>query len=590
MGWQAWVTLVVVIATVWMLARDVVSPALAIVGATIVLLVVGIVDAEEAFAGFSNPAPLTVAALFVLARAVEVTGALEPAVERTLGNTRDPKLQLARVAFPTALSSAFLNNTPIVAMFAPAVAEWAKRNTLPPSRFLIPVSYAAILGGVITAIGTSTNLVVSGLLVEAGLPPLGLFELTPVGLPIALAGCTAIVLLARWLLPDRHLAFGTSEESARGFTVTMRVLDAGPLAGRTLGDAGLRALEGVYAVQLERTGQRIAPITPSEVLRGGDELTFVGDVRRIVDLQETRGLQSTEAHQLDRLPGAEQAFFEAVLGESSPLVGHTLKEVEFRGRFQAAVVAIHRGGSRLEGKLGEVPLRAGDTLLLLADVGFKGRWRESGHFLLIAQTGRRKPKMPGRKAGLTGLITLGLVLLAGAGIVPILEASLMAAVLLVAIGALTPREARGSIDLDVIVVIAASFGLGTAVAASGLADVIASIILRVFEPLGPLGALAGILLATMALTELISNNAAAVLTFPIALSTAHALSVSVRPFAIAVALGASLSFLTPIGYQTNLMVYGLGGYRFGDFTRLGIPINVIVVALALVLIPLVFPF
>jgi len=588
MSWQAWFTLALVAVAVYVLARDRLPPAPVILGATVTLLIVGIISPEQAFAGFSNPAPITVGALFVVARAVEVTGALEAVVGRLMGKSEKGPLQLARIVGPTAFASAFLNNTPLVAMSAPEVAEWADRRGLPASRYLIPLSYAAILGGVITVLGTSTNLVVSGLLVEAGFEPIALFEITKVGLPLAAAGCLVIVALAGRLLPDRQGAREGFDQSVREFTVAMRVLEGGPLDGSSLEEGGLRALQHVYCVQIDRGSQVIAPVAPTEVLRGGDELTFVGKVDTVVDLQRQRGLTSSEVHHAERLGGADRAFFECVVGDQSSLVGRTLKEVEFRATYQAAVLAIHRAGHRIDAKLGDVRLRTGDTLLLLADRGFRSRYRESGDFLLIAGLGQA-PAPPSRKAPLVGAIVFGVVVLAGVGLVPILEAALGAAILLVAVGALSLTEARRSVDIDVLIVIAAAFGLSAAVTESGLADALAGSLLAVFAPFGAIGALVGVLLATMALTEVLTNNAAAVLLFPIAMSTAAAVGADPRPFAIMVLLGASLSFLTPIGYQTNLMVYGLGGYRFGDYARLGLPLNLVVFTLALLLVPQLWP-
>lgn len=589
MGAQGWVTLAVVLAAVGVLARDRLPPAPVILGSTVLLLILGVITPEQAFAGFSNPAPITVGALFVVARAVEVTGALEPTVQALLGKARSSRQQLLRIVVPMAAASAFLNNTPLVAMAAPQVADWADRNNVPASRLLMPVSFAAILGGAVTAIGTSTNLVVSGLLVEAGQAPLRLFELAAVGLPIAAMGGLVMVLLAGRLLPDRRGARDTFDQSVREFSMAMRVVEGGALDGVTLEGGGLRRLEGTYCVQIERGRQVIAPVAPSEALRGGDVLTFVGRVDHIVDLQRARGLASTEAHHVERIGGSEQRFFEVVIGADSPLVGRTLRDAGFRGRYQAAVLAIHRAGQRLDAQLGQVPLRLGDTLLVLADPGFRARWRETGDFLLIAPLATVATRRS-RRAPLVGAIVFALVVVAGAGLLPILEASLAAAVLLVAVGALTLQDARRSVDVDVLVVIAAAFGLAAAVSESGLADRLADLLLDVFAPLGAVGALLGVLLATMALTEVLTNNAAAVLLFPIAVSTATTIGADPRPFAIAVALGASLSFLTPIGYQTNLMVYGLGGYRFGDYARLGAPLNVVTIVAALLIIPRVWPF
>ncbi len=585
---DAWITAAVIVVTVAALARELVPPAIAVLSAVVVLLVAGVIDSDDALSGFSNEAPFVVGALLVLARAVDVSGLLDPIVSGLFGRATGRSL-LARLLYPVTLFSGFLNNTTLVAMTVPPVVELSTRRQLPASRFLIPVSYAAVLGGVITAIGTSTNLTVSGLLRDAGMPPLALFELTPVGLPIALVGVTVIVALAGVLMPNRGTATRTVDEQVREFSVAMRVIRGGPLDGVSVESGGLRHLSGVFLVEIERGETVLAPVAPEEVLCGGDLLFFVGRVSDIVDLQRHRGLVSAEERQLARLDGNGHAFYEVVVGAESALTGRTLREIGFRGRYRAAVVAVSRSGQRLEGKLGGIRLRLGDTLLVLADETFRDRWRDSRDFLVVAPLGGIPPTQP-RKAALVTAITVGFVVVTALELVPLLQASLIVAFGLVATRVLTLRQARNALDLDILVLIAAAFGLGAAVTASGLGTALAGVLVRVLEPFGPLGALAGVLLATMALTELISNNAAAALLFPIALSTASALGANPRPFVIAVTLGASLSFLTPIGYQTNLMVYGIGGYRFSDYTRLGAPLNLVCVALALLLIPRVFPF
>ena len=585
---EAWLTLAVIVGTVVVLAREIFAPAVTVFGAVVILLLLGVIDDEAALSGFANEAPFVVGALLVLARAVDVSGILEPVVARLFGNSTGRPL-LARLLFPITLFSGFLNNTTLVAMSVPPVVELSTRQRFPVSRFLIPVSYVAVLGGVITAIGTSTNLTVSGLLEEAGHPPLSLFELTPVGLPVALAGTTVVVMLAAVLLPDRGTAAGTVSEQMREFTVSMRVVAGGPLDGVTVEEGELRSLRSVYLVQIERTGEVIAPVAPEEQLHGDDVLVFAGRVTDIVDLQRQRGLVSTEERHLARLDGSGHAFFEVVVGAESALLGRSVRDIGFRGRYRAAVLGVHRAGHRVEEKIGDIELRFGDTLLLLADADFRSRWRDSRDFLVVAPLSGIPPTQP-RKAALVSGITVAFIAITALEILPLLQASLLVAFLLVASRVLTLRQARNALDLDILLLIAAAFGLGAAVTDSGLGDVIAGMLVDVFEPFGTVGALAGVLLATMALTELISNNAAAALLFPIALSTASTVGANPRPFVIAVTLGASLSFLTPIGYQTNLLVYGLGNYRFSDYARLGTPVNIVVVIMCIALIPRFFPF
>jgi di/tricarboxylate transporter len=564
------------------------APSSIVLGGTIALLVTGVISPAEAFQGFSNAAPITVAALYVLARGVEKTGALTPLINATLGQGVGPRWSLARLLVPVAGASAFLNNTPLVAALAPQVTDWADRRGLSPSRFLMPLSFATILGGVVTVMGTSTNIVVSGLLEASAQAPLGIFELTRVGLPVAVAGLVCVVLLAPVVLPERRPARSELREHAREFAVHMVVVPGGPLDGQAVEAGGLRHLQGVFLVEIDRGGELIAPVAPTTVLRGGDRLTFVGRIDLIVDLQNLRGLISAEEKHLAEFD-VRHTFFEVVLGEASTLIGKTLKEAEFRSRFQAAVLAIHRAGQRIEAKLGSVRLRVGDTLLLIGDPRFQERWRDRNEFLLVSRFGGSPPSVT-RKAGVVGLVTLGIVVVAGSGLLPMLQASLLGAVALVAFGVMTAGEARSAVDLDVVIVIAAAFGLGAAMERSGLAGQAARLMVDAFEPLGARGVLLGVTVATVVVTEVITNNAAAVLVFPIAMSTASALGTDPRPFAVAVAIGASMSFLTPIGYQTNMMVYGPGGYRFGDYVRLGAPLTLIAVITAVLVVPAFWPF
>jgi di/tricarboxylate transporter len=582
MSWEAWFTLAVLTLTVVALAREVLPPSAVILGAVVILLIAGVLTPQQAFSGFSNPAPITVAALYVLARAVDKTGALQPLVSATLGAGVRYRWSLTRLTFPAAAASAFLNNTPIVAMLVPQVSNWADRSGRSPSRYLMPLSFAAILGGMVTVIGTSTNLVISGLLEEAGSEPLAMFEISKLGLPIAIACMVVMVVLAPLLLPDRRSAHREAEDEVREFVISMTVESNGPLDGKAVEAGGLRHLQGVYLVEIERDGQAIAPVPPTTILLGEDRLTFVGRADTIVDLQAMRGLASAEQQHVGALTTELHSFYEVVVGAASPLVGKTLRDVEFRGRYQAAVVAIHRAGHRVQAKLGDVRLRVGDTLLLLAGPDFRDRWRDRTDFLLVSRLGGAPPSTS-RNAWLVGLVALVIVGGASFGVMPILHLSLLGALALVGFGVLTFGEARRAVDLDVIIVIAGAFGLGAAMAVTGLADQLAGTLIGALGFLGPKGVLAGVILATVLLLAFITNNAAAVLMFPIAVSAATGLGLDQRAFAIAVAITASASFLTPIAYQTNLMVYGPGGYRFGDYARLGAPLTAVVVALILVL-------
>ena len=594
MSVDALLTAGVVLAVLVALVRDLAPPAVAMLAGVTVLLVGGVIDASQAFAGFSNPAPITVGALFVVARAVEVTGAADRLTRRALARTppagrRGERRELARLLTPSAALSALFNNTPIVALLAPRVSSWARQTGRSSSRYLLPLSYATILGGLITLIGTSTNLVVSGLLAQQGMAPIGLFEPARVGLPLAAGGLLLLVAVSPRLLPTRRTPSDDVAGDARDYTIEVVVEPLGELVGKTVADAGLRALQGVYLVELERDGVTISPVGPDERLQGDDHLVFAGNVERVVDLQRIAGLRSAEQRHFSLLnERPDGRLFEAVIAEGSQLVGRTLEEIGFRAEYDAAVIAIHRAGERAPGKLGAVRLRAGDVLVVLARRGFRRRWRGARDFLLVAPVdGSGAPRSS--RAWVVQLLMVGLLVTAGTGMLDILVASLLAAVGLVLFGVLSADEARDAVDLDVLVLIAASFGLGAAVQASGLATTVADAITAVLGDAGGVGLLAGVLVATMALTGLVSNNAAAVLMFPIALAVAVGAGLEPRPFVIAVMVGASTDFLTPIGYQTNTMVYGMGGYRFSDFARLGFPLTILTVVVAITVIPRVWP-
>lgn len=567
-----WITLGVLVSMLGVLVVDRFPPAGIVFGATFALLITDVIDAEVAFSGFSNSAPLTVAALYVLARGAQKTGMLTAMTSRLLGDGSGIR-SMSRFLVPTAGASAFFPNTPLVAMLIPDVLAWCRRRNLSPSRFLMPLSFAALLGGVVTVLGTSTNLVISGLLDAApGEEPLSVFEMTPVGLPIAVVGTLVLLVLGPRLVPERLTPPESAEAQVREFSMTMQVVPDGPLDGRTVAEAGLRDLQGVFLVQIERDHSTVSPVAPDRRIDGGDVLTFVGNVDEILDLQRRKGLRSTEQEHLLAVDSPDTRFFEVVIGRSSPLVGSTIRDAAFRGTYQAAVVALHRSGQRVAGKLGGIRLRHGDTLLLLSKPNFRRNWHDKRDFLVVAPVGGESPAATS-KAPLVAAITLGVIVASATGALPLLESSLLGAAALIASRVLTFPEARDAIDLDVVVLIASAFGLGGAMQATGLAQRIADGLTETIGSFGPAGVIFGVVLATALLTELVTNNAAAVVMFPIALASASAAEVDPRAMAIAVAVSASASFLTPIGYQTNTMVYGPGGYRFLDYARVGAPLT-----------------
>ena len=589
MGWEAWLTLAVVAGCFAMMALTWISPDIIMSAGLTVLLVSGVLLPEEALAGFSNQGMLTVAVLYVVVSGLTETGAVGWIVQHILGRPRSERHAQTRLMAPAAILSAFLNNTPVVAVFVPAVRIWARRNNLSLTRLLIPLSYASIAGGTCTLIGTSTNLVVNGLLVEqVDQPGLAMFELAWIGLPVAACVFLFVLVFSRQLLPDREVPLAHGEE-IREYVTEMLVEEGSLLEGSSIEEAGLRCLPGLYLAEIERDGDILPAVGPRERLEANDRLIFVGDVESVVDLHSIHGLVPA-TKQIFKLEGARKhrGFFEAVVSDTCPLVGKTVREGRFRTRYQAVIIALARNGERMRGKIGDMDLRVGDTLLLEARPGFIDRHGRSRDFLLVSEIGGFHP--PDHKGAPVALgITAGMVALAASGLLSILEAALIAAGLMIVTGCTSGRVARRAPDWQVLVVIATSFGVGAALQKSGAAAVLADGIIGLAGG-DPWATLILLFVATALLTSIATNNVAAVLAFPIALSAAQHMGVDIMPFAITIMVAASASFATPIGYQTNLMVYNTGGYRFTDFMRIGLPLTVLVGLVTTWLVPLIWHF
>jgi di/tricarboxylate transporter len=607
-GWEAWYTLIVVAVTVYGLVRSYPTDAV-MLGGTVLVGLAGIISPAEMFSGFSNHGMLTVAALFVISAGLRETGALDQIGRMMLGRIRDERTALLALAPQVSILSAFLNNTAVVAMLVSVVGDWCRKNHIAPSRLLMPMSYLAILGGMVTLIGTSTNLLVDGLLREArgrfadfglatdeGLEPFVLFEFAPLGIVLVVLGIGYLWLVGQRMLPDRRDMLDKFGQSAREYLVNLRVTTDCPLVGQPVEDAGLRRLPGLYLIEIQRKGRVIAPVEPDELILADDHLTFTGAVETIVDLERIRGLVPAEHADDDGVSERSRRYVEAVVSANSPVLEQTIRDANFRARYNAAVVAVHRNGQRLTGRVGDIVLRAGDTLLLQAGPHFRNARRNDPSFFLVSSMNDVRPVRHNKARiafGLLGLLVLLLVLQWQ----PTVVAAFLVAGMMVGFRCISASDARRVIAWDVLLTIAASFGLGKALENSGIAGTIAAGVVSVSQSVGPEWAawttLVVILLLTVLCTELITNNAAAVLLLPFALAAAGELAtqgVSPRPFAIAVAVAASASFATPIGYQTNMIVYGPGGYRFSDFLRVGIPLNLLVIAAASILIPWIWPF
>jgi len=564
------------------------APDMVMIGGVVLLLAAGVITPDEALKGMSNEGMVTVAALFIVAAAVERTGALASLVDRTLGRPKSLATAQVRTMIAPGVISAFTNNTPVVALMVPAIRDWAKKNRFSISKLLMPMNAAVVLGGLCTLIGTSTNVVVSGLLAAKTGHPLGMFEISWLGVPLLLAGLVYLVFASKYLLKDRRPAVSPSDDP-RQYSLEMLVEQGSPLVGRSIEEAGLRGLDGLFLMEIERGGHVIAAVSPTERLEASDRLVFVGVVDSVVELQKIRGLRpaTDQVFKLDD-PRSERTLIEAVVSNTCPLIGRTIREGRFRSTYDAVVIAVARNGDRLQMKIGDITLEPGDTLLLEASRDFAEHQRSNRDFYLVSAVSNFNPPRHDR-AWIACTVLAAMVLGATLEVVPMVAAALVAAAIVVAMKCISSDEARQSIEWESLLLIAASFGLARAMEKTGLAEAIAQSTIAAAGD-HPHVVLAAIYLVTMLFTELMSNNAAAVLTFPIAWQTATDLGVSPLPFVMAVTVAASCGFATPMGYQTNLMIYGPGGYKFSDYVRFGGPLNLLVMAITVALAPLIWPF
>ena len=599
---DAWITVGVVIGLVGALVGDVGRPDLVMLSGLSALLVGGVVTPQQAFAGFSNSAVLTVGALYIVAGGVQHTDALSR-LDRVLfaDTARLPPL-LARFMTPTALLSGLLNNTPIVAMLTPRLQEWADAQDIPASKLMIPLSYAAITGGMMTLVGTSTNLIVAGLMEAEGYEPLHLFDVTWVGIPAALAVIAYFVLGGHRLLPDRGTSAPAVETELDENMFEVTVTAQSPIIGETVAEAGLRDLGDAYLTHIRRDAQ-VLQATPRLTLEQGDVLAFNGRLAARERLLRRPGLKRTlpggNGRQDDPVRYETLPLYEAVIAESSDLVGATLGEANFREEYQGVVLGIQRENEPVTGPVGTTELRAGDLLIVEAPSDFERRWSSGSRdeFYWVAPRDGRAPhggddadeadaadEDRTARAPLALALTGSMVLAAAVGLAPIVTAAFVAALLMILTGCVTAAEAQRALNVQVLVVIAAALGVGKALETTGLAQRVANGVIGATEGFGPVAALAALYLTTNLLTELITNNAAAVLMLPISMATASTLGAPPTAFGLIVAIAASASFLTPIGYQTNLMVMAPGGYRFRDYARVGWPVTLLVMTISVTII------
>ena len=589
MTWEIWFTLAVVAAVLATLASSRAPTEMVLISAMVVLSISGVITTSESLAGFSSPGVITIAALYVVVAGLRETGTIAWFSQLVFGRPKNLLSAQLKLFGASGLLSSVINNTPVVAMFIPVAQEWSARYGLSISRLLLPMNNVVILAGMCTLIGTSTNLIVYGLLIKARPDAdLGLFDLAWVGVPLTLMGILYAVTLSRALLPDRQNPM-EQLENAREYAFEVRIHAGGPLVGKTIAEVGLRNLKSAFVLDIERESQLLTSVGPDEILRANDRLTCVGIVDAIKDMRRMPGLSIAEDQGFKlNLKHAQRRLVEIVLSGTSSLMGRTVRDSDFRQIYGAAIISISRDGSRVPGKVGDIEFRPGDTLLVEAEASFARKHKYNREFLLVSSLQDSAPP-DFRRAPLALGILVVMIVVATLEWVPLLQASLIAAGLMVVTGCLTMYTATRSIEYHIVAGIAASFALGAALLESGAAQLVGDALVSLAVG-NPLLVLIALYFSTMVVTELITNNAAGVLMFPIAISVAEAAGVNYMPYVIAVMVAASCGFTTPLGYQTNLMVYGPGGYRFMDFVRFGLPLNIMCGIITVIIVPRVWPF
>ncbi|MDZ5784244.1 SLC13 family permease [Marinococcus luteus] len=553
-------------------------PDMIVFSVLVVLMLTGILSTEQALSGFSNEGMLTIALLFIVAGAVQKSGIVERFMTRWLQKSHGPVSSMVRTFIPISGMSAFLNNTPIVVAFTPVIKKWCEERGYSPSKFLIPLSYATIMGGTITLIGTSTNLVVHGMLLDYGEKGFSMFQLASVGLPLTAVGLLYLFTVGYRLLPAYENVQKQLEEEAKEYLCEMKVEPSFPFIRKTVQDAGLRDLQGMFLIEIIRKDERISPVSSNTIVQAGDRLIFTGVIEKMADLQRSPGLtlKTGTDLSLDDLRDNTNQLVEAVVSHQSSLQSKSIKQAQFRSAYDAGVVAVHRNNERIQSKIGDIRLRPGDSLLLLAGSDFLQKYRSSTDFYVVSALNTPDTiKEPPAKGWFSLAVLMVMIAVVTIGWLSMFQAMALAVLIFLVARIITPEEAKRNVQFQVLLLIASAFGVGNAMTETGLAAWMAGGLLTFGEPLGIIAVLFLIYALTNIFTELITNSAAAVLMLPIGLSIADSLNVEPMAFAVTIAIAASASFITPIGYQTNLIVYGPGGYKFSDYLKVGMPLTLI---------------
>ncbi|HSE13493.1 MAG TPA: SLC13 family permease [Rudaea sp.] len=587
MSLQAWIVAVTVIGAMALFVSEKLRFDVVGLIVLVLLMALGILTPAEGLSGFSNEATVVVAAMFALNAGVVGTGGLDPLI-RVLSRIRRPWLLTLAVLLIVCPLGAFVKNTALVATFLPVVLGVCARSNTSPARVLMPMSFAAQMGGVCTLLGTSSNLLTNSLAIEHGLPAFSVFEFTKLGAPLALAGIVYLMLIGRWLLP-RHIDVEFAESYALGkFVTELKVMPGSPLIGQAIGAAGFSEKYGVHVLELLRGDERLwAP--RGQELRQDDVLIARGDWDRLEEFKRAQKLEIATVADADDKAAADERrmLIEAMVAPGARLIGETLDEADFRWNYKATVLAVQRRGAVLREPLRQTRLQIGDVLMLLVDEDALTHLRRASGLVVLSERGDARRSR--RKAPIAIAILIGVVAVAGFGVLPIVVSALIGCVAMALTGCFNFKDVYESIDWQVIVLLGAILPLAIALDKTGLAQHIVDSGMLFVGNHGPLAVLLMVYLVTALLTEMMGHNPSVVLMAPIAISVAHALHANPVPFVITVAFAAATSFATPVGYPTNTMVYNAGGYKFTDFMKVGIPLIALFCALSMLLIPRFWP-
>ncbi|AVH32004.1 SLC13 family permease [Vibrio fluvialis] len=573
--WEQGLVLAILLGIVTCLLVTRIKPSFIFAGAAFVAFMSGMMDVNALASNFTNTSLLTLVLLILASSALEKTR-LVSWVSRNISEGNLGTV-VAKLGLSTAFLSSFTNNTAVVVSLIGAI----KRNQQhAPSKLLIPLSYTAIFGGTLTLIGTSTNLIINSFVEDAGLPSLNFFAPSMIGLAVLVGGVIILIPLS-YLLPS----YDEQNQDDLPYFLEAIVEPGSPLVGHSIAENNLRALRKLFLAEVIRDGESVPSVGPDFVLQARDRLLFCGDVESVSTLQEIQGLTLFGQHHLNG-----QNFVEVVVSSSASFCNKTLKSSRFRDRFDAVVVAIRRGHERLEGGLGNITLTAGDTLVLVPGKRFDAQRRANSREFVLINDLDSSAKLDTSKST---LVLVGFAAVIGAsllGFVPIIKGLLAYLLLLFVFGIVQVSELRRRFPVDIVVIVGSALSIAQLMISSGLSERMGQMFIQAFNGWGVFGALVATYLVTLVLTELITNNAAAALAFPIGYSMAVGYGVDPMPFIMAVLFGASASFISPYGYQTNLLVYSVGNYKLSDYVRVGIPISLVYSTLVLTLIPVFFPF